>query len=99
MNEYIVVDYQMLQDICKRLEELSEQVQGVHQKLNEQNEVLRGGSYLSEASPRYFTDMEDYLARLKRLHEALSFSSQVSCDICTIMQEAEEQAKSLIPTN
>lgn len=94
MTDVVHTNHDALKQIAGQFEHDGGLVKKEHDKLQSQVQVLRGGGWKAPAADQFYRVMEDeVLQGLDRLSKALHQAAQVTNQISSIMQQAEEQAK------
>jgi WXG100 family type VII secretion target len=98
MSLIISIKYDGMQSTAQQFEEAAGKVKKMQGEIQQQIDVLKKGSWLSEAANRWYGEMDnDVLPGVQRLHEAYMRSSQVCREIGKMMEQAEEEAGNVLP--
>lgn len=94
MSDIIQVDYDGLNKIVGNFEYQAQFVQDITQKIADQVEVLKNGTWIGVGADAFYVEMDQIcFPNLQRLQQALLHSASAIQDMIKIMGEAEEIAE------
>lgn len=92
------VDYDRLSKVAGHFDEVSQMVNSLIQRVEDQQQVLRSGGWVANAADRFYQSMDnDVNPGLNRLRLALDTAGTVIGEISQKFQAADDEACSCIP--
>src|SRR5688572_6629270 len=96
-NAIICVHYQKLKKIGEEFEEIADEIEKLHKKLNAKLSALEQGGWVGPSASKFSSDMRDQtLCNIERLKNALRQSNTVCIYTIKTMQRAEDDAADAI---
>lgn len=100
MSDLISIDYEQMQNIGSQFDREADVVNKVLNDLKNQIQVLRSGGLISDAANAWYQEMDsDVLPAVQRFIEALMEAQQVTNQIISTMQTADDEASRYLPKN
>jgi WXG100 family type VII secretion target len=95
MAEQVQANYEALNQIENRFEQLANEVQNMAARIKTQDSALRRGGWIGRGSDAFYSEMDDLvMPAVSRLGRALEEGGQAVNRIARIFSEAEEEAQS-----
>ena len=96
----IQAEYNKLDDIAGRFAKNAESTADMRSRIKQSVQALQNGRWEGDGSAAFFTEMErDVFPVVNKLSNALYEAQRVTSEICTIMQQAEEDAAAPFRSN
>lgn len=100
MPATIQIDYEQMKSISSRFDRFASAVKGPVSDVQQQQEILKNGAWISDAANDFFNQMDTVvLPALNRLIQALEQTSVTANDVYVLMDQAETDAEACIPTD
>ncbi|MCG3212076.1 MAG: hypothetical protein FOGNACKC_05723 [Anaerolineae bacterium] len=94
MTDQVQADYEQLDDVARRFDHQSQEIQQMMQQVRNGMQRLQS-DWIGRGSEAFFREMQgEVLPAVQRLQQALEEASRVTKDIAQTMQQAEEEASS-----
>lgn len=98
MSDVFQADYDQLSKVAGHFDEVSQFVNSLIQKVEDQQQILRSGGWVANAADRFYQSMDgDVRPGLDRLRLALDTAGTVLNEISHKVQAADEEACACIP--
>ncbi len=98
MADQIQCNYDEISSVMSRFSEQQDLAQAQYQRIMNQMEVLRGGSWIGPNADTFYNVMENELMPgLQRLINALGEASRTANQVANEFKQAEEEAEGLFP--
>lgn len=99
MNDIISVDREKIQTLAGSFDQESAAVQQVITNINRNLDMLRNGGWIADAATAFYQQMDgEVMVAVNRLRAALTLASQTTREINAVMDSAEDEACSCLPT-
>ncbi len=93
MGDKTVLDFQQLEQICKKFQQEADDLQGLYQDTKNRVDNLHSIGWVGRGSDKFFEESENMvLPAMSRLINAMRNASNILNNIMNLYQQAQEEA-------